>query len=407
YSLFDGGPFGEFYHAHYDFGCIELYAFNRRLVLDPGRYTYTLDEMSRYLLSSYSHNVVLIDNKPQGKINPSSASWAAGFLGSCARAAHTYYGAKLERELLFTNFRNAIIDNANLSNPSNSNDTGRYWIVSDFWAGSGAHDVMVLWQMPKYEPIYIDNASQPISMTEMEEHIRCVKTNYSSGNLGVYGFGPWKEFDNITAGESSVWGQPYGWYSPTMYVLEEGTTLRYIGEANGPSSWFTVLYPSINSPNITITTPPFKLGGATYISGGIGNAPGNVIYVEHENGAELHISLAEPTPENQEIELNVNGYKINFKGRQISIHFNSTNQISQIFTQYLQELSINDVIMLKFSSNILTISQDNDLAAFTFGLEPSNALQTIYIGSKVVPPQNYVIENNAINLGALILRGDF
>ncbi len=407
FSLLDGGVFGAFYHAHYDFGCIEIATFNRRLILDPGRYTYTMDEMSRYFLSSYSHNVVLIDNKAQGKINPSSSSWAAGYLGSCARAANTYYGAKLERELVFSNFRNDGFADLNLTIPSNSNDTGRYWIVSDFWGGSGMHNVAVLWQMPKYTPLAIDNSSTPINQSEIQEFIRCVKTNFTDGNLGVYGFGPWSELQNITAGTSAEYGQPYGWYSPIMYVLEEGTTLRYLGTVNGATGWFTVLYPAQYAPNISISTPLFQYNGQTYLSGQLGNAPGNVLYVQHANGAELHFSLVEPTASGKSIELHLNGYKINFQGRQLTLHFNRTNAITQIFTQYLTNLAINDEDLLSFSSGILNISANNELSALTLGLEPLGTLNSVFIGPKLLPPQNYTIENSAINLGFSVLNGDF
>jgi len=407
YSLFDGGPYGEFYHAHYDFGCIELYAFNRRLILDPGRYTYTLDEMSRYFLESYSHNVVLIDNEKQGKINPSSSSWAAGYLGSCARAANTYYGAILEREVLFANFRNNITNDPNLTCFSTSNDIGRYWIVSDFWEGSGTHEIELLWQMPKFDPIFIDNASSEIDLANVTQYIRCLTTNFANGNLGVYGFGPWTQLQNITAGTSAEYGKPYGWYSPTMYVLEEATTLRFMGSVTDPSHWFTVLYPSQYSPNITVTTPLFLFNGETYKSGGMGTAPGNVIYVEHDQGAELHISLAEPTSAATDIELNLSGYKINFEGRQITLHFNLSNHITQISTQYLKKLSINDEELLTFSVGVLNVSANTDLNALTCGLEPSDSLNGVYIGPKLLPTYYYGIENNAINLGTFILGGDF
>jgi len=407
YSFFDGGPFGEFYHAHYDFGSIELAAFNRRWLLDPGRLTYTLDEMSRYMLESYSHNVVLVDGQSQGKVNPSSSSWAAGYLGSCARASHTYYGAKLERELLFSNFRNNLTQDINLTNPSDATDLARYWIVSDFWDGTGTHDLAMHWQLPNFNPVFIDNTSAQISKDEVVASIGCMKSNYSSGNLGIYGFGPWTEIQNITGGDSATYGQPYGWYSPRMYVLEKCMTLRYLGNSTGPSLWFTVFYPTEDTPNITITTPTFQYGGQSYQSGGVGTTPGNIIYIQHAQGAELQISLSEATAGSKSVELNLAGYEISFKGRQLTLHFNLTNQITQIFTQYTKELLINDASLLSFASGILTVNETNTLNALTFGLEPSGTVNAIYVGSKLVPPTTYIVEENAVNLGSFILGGNF
>ena len=407
YSFFDGGPFGEFYHAHFDFGSIQIAAFDRRLIVDPGRSSYTMDEMSRYTLSSYSHNVVLIDDQTQGAIDPSSSSWAAGYLGSCARAAHNDYGAKLEREFLFANFRNNLIQDANLTIPSSSDDVGRYWVVSDFWAGSGSHDIAVQWQMPKYQPIFVDNASIEINQSQFTNYIRCVKTNFGYGNIGIYGFGPWSEMLNISGGDSATYGQPYGWYTNKSNYFIEGVTLRYLGSINGPSNWFTVLYPAPYDPNITITTPPFQYGGQNYSSGGLGNAPGNILYIQHSNGSELHISLSEPTSSGKNIELNLSGYKINFKGRQITIHFNLTNNITQIFTQYLTELMIDDEALLSLTSSTLNVHANNTLNALTCGLEPLGNVNAVYIGAKLLPSQNYTIENSAINLGTTILGGGF
>jgi len=406
YSFFDGGPFGEFYHAHYDFGSIEIAAFDRRWILDPGRHTYTMDEMSRYMLESYSHNVVLIDGQPQGKINPSSSSWVAGYLGSCAKASHNFYGAKLDRELLFANFRDNLTQDVNLTRPSDLKDLARYWVVSDFWDGSGTHDIAMHWQLPNFNPIFIDNASTQISQDEFVDYIRCLKSNYSTGNLGIYGFGPWTEMQNITGGDSATYGQPYGWYSPKMYVLEKCMTLRYLGNSTGPSRWFTVLYPAEETPNITINTPIFQYGGQSYQSGGLGIAPGNVVYIQHAQGAELHISLSEATSGSNSVELNLAGYKINFKGRQLTLHFNLTNHITQIFTQYTKELLINDVPLLAFASGILMVNENHTLNALTFGLDPARTVNSIYIGSKLVPPTTYIVENNAVNLGAFILGGN-
>ncbi len=407
YSFFDGGPFGEFYHCHYDFGSIQIAAFDRRLIVDPGRSSYTMDELSIYTLESYSHNVVLIDGKGQGSINPTSSSWAAGYLGSCVRAAHTDYGATLEREVTFSNFRKNNTGDINLTIPSSSDDTGRYWIVSDFWGGSGSHDVAMHWQMPLYQPIFIDNSSKEINQSDFDNYIRCVKTDFGYGNLGVYGFGPWSQILNISGGDSATYGQPYGWYNNELDQFVEGVTLRYLGSVNGPSNWFTILYPAQNDPNISVITPLFQYGGQSYMSGGLGNAPGNIIYVQHGNGAELHITLSEPTTGANQIELNLTGYNISFKGRQITIHFNSTNNITQVFTQYLKDLSIDGETLLSLSSGILNIHENNTLSAVTCGLEPLDSINSINVGAKLLPSTNYTIENNAISLGSIILGGNF
>jgi hypothetical protein len=168
-----------------------------------------------------------------------------------------------------------------------------------------------------------------------------------------------------------------------------------------------VLYPAESNPNITITTPIFCYGGQTYMSGGMGNAPGNVLFIEHANGAELHISLPEATSGGNAIELNLTGYEIAFKGEQATLHFNATNHLTQIFTQASEDLTINGTALLAFTAGTLQVHSNNTLSALTFGLEPMDTLSAAYIGAKLVPSTNYTVENNAINLGSTILGGKF
>jgi hypothetical protein len=61
---FDGGPFG-YGHQHEDKLQIILEAYGKRLLVDPGNYTYERSKWRSYFIDSYSHNVVLVDGQPQ------------------------------------------------------------------------------------------------------------------------------------------------------------------------------------------------------------------------------------------------------------------------------------------------------------------------------------------------------
>lgn len=66
YLLFDGGPFG-LSHQHEDKLSFVVYAGGRTLIHDPGNYAYDTSVWRRHFISSYAHNVVLVDGQGQNR----------------------------------------------------------------------------------------------------------------------------------------------------------------------------------------------------------------------------------------------------------------------------------------------------------------------------------------------------
>lgn len=64
YLLMDGGPFG-YGHQHEDKLNIVLYAHGKVHVIDPGNYPYDSSQWRRYVISTYAHNTILVDEMPQ------------------------------------------------------------------------------------------------------------------------------------------------------------------------------------------------------------------------------------------------------------------------------------------------------------------------------------------------------
>ncbi|MHA1273662.1 MAG: heparinase II/III family protein [Promethearchaeota archaeon] len=408
YSIFDGGKYGDFYHKHNDFGSIQLYGFNRTLIIDPGIVDYSNDEKTRYYRSSYSHNVIHIDNEAQNGINPINNMWSAGYLGSFASATHLQYGSPLERRVIFCNFRNNLKDN-NLKHTSRNNDTNRYWIVSDFWHFSyyipvfGSHDVEMLWQLPYSKMIPINCNSEDLSSDESpQKYIYNVRTNFTRGNLAIYGFGPWKKMQTIHGGSSDDYGQPFGWRNDNETYGKESkaTTLRYLGELDGPTSWFTVLYPCESRPNLTIYPLAFKVDNEEFSNSPKGNNIGNVFAIETQNGKDLHINLMEE----RKVKLNYLGYKIQFNGTYLSLHFNKTNQLTQLLTKNAIELKIDGNNVLKFNDNIITFSKFNNIRAITLGFSDDFEVDSVYDGDNEISKKSFEDENNAINFGMNVLE---
>ncbi len=64
YLLFDAGPFG-FGHQHEDKLHFVLWSHGRQLVLDPGNFSYDKSRWRRYVLSTDSHNTIMVDGEGQ------------------------------------------------------------------------------------------------------------------------------------------------------------------------------------------------------------------------------------------------------------------------------------------------------------------------------------------------------
>ena len=61
---FEAGPFG-YGHQHEDKLGIVLFAYGKELLVEGGSYAYDASKWRRYVLSSYAHNVILVDGKGQ------------------------------------------------------------------------------------------------------------------------------------------------------------------------------------------------------------------------------------------------------------------------------------------------------------------------------------------------------
>ncbi len=66
YLLFDSGPFG-YGHQHEDKLHFVLFAFGRRLVLDPGNYSYDHSKWRRYVIGTAGHNTIMVDGHGQNR----------------------------------------------------------------------------------------------------------------------------------------------------------------------------------------------------------------------------------------------------------------------------------------------------------------------------------------------------
>ena len=74
YLLFEAGPFGRAHH-HEDKLQIDVYAYGRSLLFDPGRYTYVPGPWRQHFLGTSSHNTIMVDGKGQQRSQADSRFW--------------------------------------------------------------------------------------------------------------------------------------------------------------------------------------------------------------------------------------------------------------------------------------------------------------------------------------------
>jgi uncharacterized heparinase superfamily protein len=73
YLMYDCGPIGDGNHGHLDVHSIEVAAYGRSLVVDPGRYTYDSTgetDWRRAFRSTAAHNTVVVDGREQARCSP-------------------------------------------------------------------------------------------------------------------------------------------------------------------------------------------------------------------------------------------------------------------------------------------------------------------------------------------------
>ncbi len=146
YLVFDCGPLGEGNHGHLDLLSIEVAAYGRSLIVDPGRYTY--DESgetnwrARFRGTAY-HNTVMVDGKDQTaycfdkkkfKIKgPAPDREMKRFI--CGRGFDYLHGIARSHEYEAVHERKIFFV------------CPEYWIVSDFLLAQEPHDYDLLFHL--------------------------------------------------------------------------------------------------------------------------------------------------------------------------------------------------------------------------------------------------------------------
>ncbi|HKN96102.1 MAG TPA: alginate lyase family protein [Pseudonocardiaceae bacterium] len=142
FLVFDCGPLGDGGHGHYDALSVEVYAYGRPLLVDPGRYTYAEDgeNLRRWFKGTAAHNTVCVDGMdqtPYRRGRPGSKVATGTFLGRTSvpgldvlagRVASPCYDAVHTRRVWFVD--------------------DEYWVVEDELAAKTEHRYDLRWHLP-------------------------------------------------------------------------------------------------------------------------------------------------------------------------------------------------------------------------------------------------------------------
>lgn len=231
--LMDAGPYGTA-HQHEDALAIDVSAFGRSFIVDPGRYSYAGGPMMDYFRGTRSHATVMVDGAGQQRASRQD-TWRAGkplfdrFVADdrLALAIGEYTagyadsraaGVIHRREVLFVD--------------------RRYWVVSDVLLGEGRHRIEQNFQFTPGE-LKVQNGM--------------AVTGHADVNLATAWHWPVEPQARIRIGEKDP---PAGWYSPCYWKAEPAPHLTLSAELDLPARLTFVLWPFEGSEGPEVTIEP-------------------------------------------------------------------------------------------------------------------------------------------------------
>lgn len=226
FLIFDCGPLGDGGHGHYDLLNVEIAAYNRPLVIDPGRYTYSEQGANwrRWFKSTAAHNTVCVDGldqtaygrgKPKGQIARGrliERLSAPGFDVLCGEATSPVYEVVHTRRIFCV--------------------AGEYWIIADRLRGDRPHRFDLRFHLAP-------EANDQINIVVQENNLvarapECALIFHSANRLNV----------------------EQGWYAPAYGIKHPSPIVSVSVEAVESAEFITLVIPQ-NASKLTPTLNVF------------------------------------------------------------------------------------------------------------------------------------------------------
>lgn len=221
WSFFDMGPWGSG-HQHNDKMHLSVSAFGRDLLVDGGRFAYrgeVAQKFRKYATGSFSHNVLVIDDKGQGP-GPALANepilrknYLITAESDMGRASFSHFPGidgycKHTRTIFYAR--------------------GDLWVVIDQIATDKPRQIKALWHWHPECNVIADDQN--------------VSTANDMGNLQIIPAGDLNWDVTIVKGQESP--QIQGWYSKEYNILEPNPTAIYHTAVKKNHTFAWILYPS-------------------------------------------------------------------------------------------------------------------------------------------------------------------
>ncbi len=225
YLALDAGPYGTSYQ-HEDKLSLELAAYGRTALVDPGRYLLDLaNPIAGYLASTHAHNTVTLNGSGQRRAQIVSSWEPAGNSEAAwiSRPAFDYFAAR------YSEGYDSAPDVIHHRRVFFLKDRRRpYWILSDRIAGSGTHAIESRWQ---FAPVKLDTIA-PLAFATRADRGNLVLQPVADRSLDVSA--------RVLIGSRNPVG---GWVSTAYGRVESAPQVIFEAKAELPAALAYVLVP--------------------------------------------------------------------------------------------------------------------------------------------------------------------
>lgn len=260
YLLMDVGPYG-LGHQHEDKLGLDVHAYGRSHILDPGRFTYAPGKWRQYFLGTEGHSTILVDGRGQGRRatdrdlwviqRPLDNQWRSNAQFDFAAGSYADgYGPLTDvvhvRKALFV-----------------KND---YWVVSDRVVGAhgytGTHEIQSNFQFAEVG-------------AKVDPQSKVARSNNADANLAIIPLSPEKFSFRVAEGEEDP---PCGWigWSYHRNLKTPASMVIYKWKENIPASMDVVLLPYRGREMPKVTVKAIE-----------SSAQVTALQVSHERGTDL------------------------------------------------------------------------------------------------------------------------
>ena len=235
YLFLDGGPFGSA-HGHEDKLNIEVYAFGKIFLVDPGTYTYNASDKFRwYFLRSSSHNTVIVDGKSQARFWDKKA-----WVYHNSYKNDNFWRSTDKYDFVVASYKDGY-GNYKENIDRSVNHTRRilfvkpdYWIISDVLEGKGEH---LFQQLFHFMPMVVRQSKEKAvcTLNKSEANLAIIPVNESDLQLDLF-----------TGSEDPL----QGWVAPNFHKKLAAPAIVYSKKEQAPTMFNVVLFPASGKINL-------------------------------------------------------------------------------------------------------------------------------------------------------------